>query len=48
MKMASLKDISEKYNANQSQITKCCKGKAKSAGKHPITNEKLVWEYYPK
>ena len=47
-KFNCIKIASEKYNANQSQIIKCCKGKAKSAGKHPITNEKLVWEYYPK
>ena len=47
-KFNCIKIASEKYNANQSQITKCCKGTAKSAGKHPITNEKLVWEYYPK
>ena len=27
-------------------IGSCCKGKQKSAGKHPITNEKLHWMYY--
>lgn len=27
-------------------IAKSCKGEVKSAGKHPITNEKLHWEYY--
>ena len=26
-------------------ITYCCQGKRKSAGKHPDTGEKLVWEY---
>lgn len=27
-------------------IAKSCKGEVKSAGKHPITNEKLHWKYY--
>ncbi|HEY8889441.1 MAG TPA: hypothetical protein VIM70_04250 [Clostridium sp.] len=27
-------------------ISQCCKGNHKSAGKHPITNEPLVWMYY--
>ena len=27
-------------------ICNCCKGKSKSAGKHPETGEKLVWMYY--
>lgn len=24
----------------------CCNGKRKSAGKHPITGEKLIWKYF--
>ena len=35
-----------KYNIDISSIVKCCKGKIKSAGKHPDTGEKLIWEYY--
>jgi len=27
-------------------IRSCCRGRNKSAGKHPITGEKLVWMYY--
>ena len=27
-------------------IAKSCKGKVKSAGKHPVTGEKLHWKYY--
>lgn len=27
-------------------IGQCCKGKNKSAGKHPITGERLHWKYY--
>ncbi len=42
----TVKEGAEKYNCCRSQITKCCKGKYKSCGKHPITNEKLVWMYY--
>jgi hypothetical protein len=42
----SIKDANIKYNANYTSISKCCKGKAKSAGKHPVTGEKMVWMYY--
>lgn len=34
-----------KYNLDPSSLTKCCKGKIKSTGKHPITGEKLIWKY---
>lgn len=40
-----IKEASEKYNITHQNISKCCKGKRKSAGKHPITGEKLVWKY---
>lgn len=43
---STVKEGADKYNCCRSQITKCCKGKYKSCGKHPITNEKLVWMYY--
>jgi len=26
-------------------IGQCCMGKVKTAGKHPITKEKLTWRY---
>lgn len=42
---ASISEATNKYNACGSQISKCCKGKADSAGKHPKTGEKLIWEY---
>ena len=35
-----------RYNTQQNNITNCCKGKLKSAGRHPTTNEPLVWMYY--
>lgn len=31
---------------NHTGIVYCCQGKRKSAGKHPVTGEKLVWEYF--
>ena len=39
------KEIHNIYNIVASDITKCCKGKIKSCGKHPITGEKLHWFY---
>ena len=30
---------------NASSIGHCCIGKQKTAGKHPITKEKLIWRY---
>lgn len=32
------------YNIPQTNISKCINGLRKSAGKHPITKEKMVWE----
>ena len=40
-----IKEANEKYNIHCGNIGQCCKGKLKSAGKHPITGEKLVWEF---
>ena len=34
-----------KYNISHSNISACCKGKIKSAGKHPATREPMVWRY---
>ena len=41
----TIKEASEKYNIFSQNIIACCKGRSKSAGRHPITNEKLVWKY---
>lgn len=41
----SQKEASIKYNIDLSSITKCCKGKQKYAGKHPVTNKEMVWVY---
>ena len=34
-----------KYQVSSSHISKCCRGERKSAGKHPVTGEKMVWMY---
>lgn len=38
----------EKYNLTHGTITTCCRGERKSAGKHPITGERLQWSFYDK
>lgn len=39
----TIADATNKYGVPRSNIDKCIKGKRKSAGKHPITSEKLTW-----
>lgn len=41
----SMKEAAEWCNSKNSYIGVCCNGKRKNAGKHPITGEKLKWEY---
>jgi group I intron endonuclease len=36
-------EASKKYNISYQSISKCINKKVKSAGKHPITNENLIW-----
>lgn len=40
-----IRQASKKYNVAAESIGRNCKGISESAGKHPITNEKLAWEY---
>lgn len=40
-----VKEAAIKYNINGSSISRCCRGKLQSAGKHPETGEKLHWSY---
>ena len=40
-----INEAEEKYGVLHQNISKCCKGQYKSAGKHPVTGEKLVWKY---
>ena len=39
----TLKDVENKYGIPHGNIAKCLDGERKSAGKHPITGEKLTW-----
>lgn len=38
-------EVENKYGINAGNVRSCCKGNLKSAGKHPITGEKLHWCY---
>lgn len=43
----SIKEAQECFGIkHHSGIVNCCRGKRKSAGRHPDTGEKLQWEYY--
>ena len=45
-KFNCIKEAGEYYLLNSyKNIITCCKGKKKSAGKHPVTGEKLIWKY---
>jgi hypothetical protein len=39
------KQASKKYGVPASNITLCCQGKFNRAGRMPITNEKIAWQY---
>lgn len=39
------KEASKVYNIDRTNLNCALKGRRKSAGKHPITGEKLTWEY---
>lgn len=43
----TIKDAKEWAGLKEtSSISGCCRGRHKSAGKHPETGEKLIWRYY--
>ena len=44
-KFNCIKEASEYYYICRQHISKACNGKLKSAGKHPVTGEKLIWKY---
>lgn len=44
----SVTEASNKYNIEDTSISACCNNRQKSAGKHPLTNEKLIWMDYEK
>lgn len=39
------KEAQDKYGVCKADIAKCCKGKSRYAGKHPISGERLTWFY---
>ena len=41
----TMKDAFLKYGIDRNSICSCCTGNRSSAGKHPITKEKLHWRY---
>lgn len=43
-----LQDVYEKYGFPKPNINKCLKGERKHCGKHPVTGEKLTWQYLNK
>ena len=44
-KFNCIKEAAEYYYIDRRSISQCCKGKRKSGGKHPVTEEKLKWKY---
>lgn len=42
---STVKQAAEQYKISHSDIAACIGGRQKSAGKHPITKEKLHWQY---
>ena len=41
----STHEAERELGINHQNISKCCNGKLNSAGKHPVTGEKLHWKY---
>ena len=41
----SITEAEQELGIYKSSISKCCNGKYKSSGKHPVTGEKLHWKY---
>ena len=41
-----VKFAAEKYNISRQTISHCLNGRQKTAGKDPVTKEKLIWRYY--
>ena len=41
----TVREAERQTGIDRSSIIKCCKGRQKSAGKHPITGEPLLWKY---
>ena len=41
----TMKEAAERYNMKYLGISNCCTGRYKTSGIHPVTGEKLRWEY---
>lgn len=41
----SARDAARQTGVSQQNISACCRGRRKSAGKHPETGEKLTWHF---
>jgi hypothetical protein len=41
----SINEAAEFCNVSASSISTCLRGRQKTAGKHPITHERLMWQY---
>lgn len=42
----SIREAEKAYNLYKDAVGRCLRGIIKTAGKHPVTGEKLYWEYY--
>lgn len=40
-----LQEVCDKYGFTKPNISKCLKGERKHSGRHPVTGEKLTWQY---
>lgn len=40
-----LQEVCDKYGFTKPNISKCLKGDRKHSGRHPVTGEKLTWQY---
>lgn len=40
-----LQEVCDKYGFTKPNISKCLKGQRKHSGRHPVTGEKLTWQY---
>lgn len=40
-----LQEVCDKYGFTKPNISKCLNGERKHSGKHPVTGEKLTWQY---
>ena len=44
-KFWGLQEVCDQYGFTKPNISKCLKGERKHSGRHPVTGEKLTWQY---